>query len=134
MVSSKMLRRLTGILSFICLMLAAAFLFPRPVLADDPGQATEEYCLSCHSNPDLRVTLPSGEVLSLFISPDMLAESGPEVSHHVRRGNLYKLGHWHSPIMRPGCECCPGFSRSWRSGIFGTPDNSCEIDPVWIGN
>lgn len=75
MISSNRLRRFAGIFLFVCLLLAVAFLIPHPALADDPGQETEEYCLSCHSNPDLRVTLPSGEVLSLFISPEMLAES-----------------------------------------------------------
>lgn len=47
--------------------------------ASDPSnklfQKTEEYCLSCHSNPELSTTLPSGEVLSLYIDPDLLAHS-----------------------------------------------------------
>ncbi len=35
--------------------------------ADRPIQQTEEYCLSCHGNPDLSMTLPSGETLSLYV-------------------------------------------------------------------
>lgn len=43
--------------------------------ADKPIQQTEEYCLSCHGNPDLSMTLPDGEVLSLFVSRDTLDRS-----------------------------------------------------------
>jgi predicted CXXCH cytochrome family protein len=43
--------------------------------ADNDQQETEAYCLSCHSNPDLKMTLPSGEELSLYISPDDLKHS-----------------------------------------------------------
>jgi predicted CXXCH cytochrome family protein len=32
-------------------------------------------CLTCHGDPDLELTLPSGETLSLFISPEALAQS-----------------------------------------------------------
>jgi predicted CXXCH cytochrome family protein len=46
-----------------------------PVQADKPHQETEKYCLSCHSNPDLKMTLPSGEEVSLFISKDDLKNS-----------------------------------------------------------
>ncbi|HSD84181.1 MAG TPA: cytochrome c3 family protein, partial [Anaerolineae bacterium] len=42
---------------------------------EPPVQQTEQYCLSCHSKPDLKRTLPSGEELSLYISPDHLATS-----------------------------------------------------------
>jgi len=45
------------------------------VSADYTFQETEAYCLGCHSNPDLKMTLPNGEEISLFISTDMLAES-----------------------------------------------------------
>jgi len=38
-------------------------------------QGTEAYCLSCHSNPDLKMTLPSGEELSLYISAEDLQHS-----------------------------------------------------------
>ena len=42
---------------------------------EDGQQTTEEYCLSCHGNPDLSMTLPSGETLSLYISRDVLKNS-----------------------------------------------------------
>ena len=41
---------------------------------EEPGD-TETYCLSCHANPDLAMELPSGESLSLYISPEMLSQS-----------------------------------------------------------
>jgi len=42
---------------------------------DPPAQQTEQYCLTCHGNPDLKITLPSGEELSLYISADHLKSS-----------------------------------------------------------
>lgn len=42
--------------------------------AEELEQGTEEYCLSCHSNPDLSMTLPSGEQLPLTISPEEIKE------------------------------------------------------------
>jgi predicted CXXCH cytochrome family protein len=47
----------------------------RQALAEDPQQETEKYCLSCHANPDLKMILPSGEEVSLTISPDDLEHS-----------------------------------------------------------
>lgn len=38
-------------------------------------QSTEEYCLSCHGDTDLSMTLPSGETLSLYISRETLDSS-----------------------------------------------------------
>jgi len=46
-----------------------------PARASEPAQQTEEYCLSCHSNPDLEMTLPGGEVLPLYISVEELNTS-----------------------------------------------------------
>jgi predicted CXXCH cytochrome family protein len=43
--------------------------------AAPPGQETETYCLSCHGKPDLSMTLPDGEKLSLFIDPNKLSAS-----------------------------------------------------------
>jgi predicted CXXCH cytochrome family protein len=43
--------------------------------ASEQNQQTEEYCLSCHNNPDLKITLPSGEELSLFIDAKQLSTS-----------------------------------------------------------
>ena len=62
------------IIGFAALILALAFSIA-PAQADKPSQETEAYCLSCHSNPDLSMTLPSGEVLSLFVSPEVLQTS-----------------------------------------------------------
>ncbi len=39
------------------------------------AQETENYCLSCHNNPDLKMTFPNGETLSLYISLEMLQHS-----------------------------------------------------------
>jgi predicted CXXCH cytochrome family protein len=38
---------------------------------DRPGQ-TEAYCLSCHGDPDLSLSLPDGEELSLDVSAEVL--------------------------------------------------------------
>ncbi len=38
-------------------------------------EADSEACLACHGNPDLEFTLPSGETLSLYISPEALEQS-----------------------------------------------------------
>jgi predicted CXXCH cytochrome family protein len=65
---------LGGTLSVIVcatLLLAGA----TPALAGEPSQETETYCLSCHANPDLSLTLPSGESLSLHIAPEMVQNS-----------------------------------------------------------
>jgi predicted CXXCH cytochrome family protein len=43
--------------------------------AGQPAQETEKYCLSCHGNPDLHMTLPSGETLSLYVSQDVIKDS-----------------------------------------------------------
>jgi len=40
-----------------------------------PAQETEAYCLSCHGKPDLSMTLPGGEALSLYVSRDRLDAS-----------------------------------------------------------
>ena len=55
--------------------LALAALSTNRAQADPPAQQTEAYCLSCHNKPGLSRNLPSGENLSLYISPDMLSSS-----------------------------------------------------------
>lgn len=50
-------------------------ILPGPSSAEELDQDTEEYCLSCHGSPDLSMTLPSGEGLSLFISSEELSNS-----------------------------------------------------------
>jgi len=47
-----------------------------PAKAEAIAQETENYCLSCHSNPEIEhLSLPSGEQVSLYIDPDILASS-----------------------------------------------------------
>jgi hypothetical protein len=43
--------------------------------AEQKKQETEQYCLSCHSNPDLSMELADGEALSLYISPEIIESS-----------------------------------------------------------
>jgi predicted CXXCH cytochrome family protein len=60
------------------ILLAAAVVWlarPGAARAQEGDQGTEAYCLSCHNNPDLSMTLPSGEEVSLYISPETLANS-----------------------------------------------------------
>jgi hypothetical protein len=47
----------------------------QPVQAAPAAQETEKYCLNCHNNPELKMTLPSGETLSLYVSPETLSQS-----------------------------------------------------------
>lgn len=56
-------------------VLLLSILLVLPANAGPSAQETEKYCLSCHGNPDLSITLPSGEVLSLYISQDVLSHS-----------------------------------------------------------
>lgn len=58
-------------LSGITLIFLAIWSPPVPAHAE----STEEYCLSCHGDQDLTVTMESGEELSLHISPEMLGDS-----------------------------------------------------------
>ena len=63
------------------LIVAGAFVllfslsFVSPVTAQPPAQETEKYCLSCHGDETLSMTLPSGEVLSLYVAQDDLNHS-----------------------------------------------------------
>ena len=72
-------QRFFGLAVFGLLILAAALALSwsqaTPVQASGNPQKTEDYCLSCHNNPELSMTLPSGEKLSVYISPDMLKAS-----------------------------------------------------------
>lgn len=76
-------RRLSLYLGFISLaavLLVAVFLaFGSAQAQDDTTRKTEEYCLSCHGNPDLKITLPNGDDLSLYISQEKLNQS----THHA---------------------------------------------------
>lgn len=48
---------------------------------DVQAQETENYCLSCHNDPELSMILPSGETLPLYIDPAKL-----EISIHSPLG------------------------------------------------
>lgn len=62
-------------LFFVIMFLIFMGLCTTPVKAEGNQQQTEIYCLSCHNNPDLNTELPSGEILSLYISPEKITES-----------------------------------------------------------
>ncbi len=54
---------------------AAALADHDPIPPRSPASQTEAYCLGCHGRPGLTLTLPSGEVLPLTISEDVLRGS-----------------------------------------------------------
>lgn len=55
------------------LAVLSALLTAAPAYAQTP--TSNESCLQCHSNPDLTMTLPSGEPLSLYVDPVVLHDS-----------------------------------------------------------
>jgi predicted CXXCH cytochrome family protein len=56
------------------LLLGLLWVFP--VRAESPAQETENYCLGCHSNPEIgNISLPNGDLVALFIDPQILATS-----------------------------------------------------------
>jgi len=61
--------RLIVIAWLVALMAGLRMVFPVR------AQETSQYCLTCHGNPDASMTLPSGERISIFISPEMLQKS-----------------------------------------------------------
>lgn len=63
--------RSLGYISLVLLAILNAFLLTTSVKAEEPNQPTDEYCLSCHSDPELSITLPSGETLSLYVDPEI---------------------------------------------------------------
>jgi predicted CXXCH cytochrome family protein len=52
-----------------------SFTLPNLAQAANANQMSQEDCMSCHGNPGAEMTLPSGEKLSLYISPDKFALS-----------------------------------------------------------
>jgi predicted CXXCH cytochrome family protein len=56
-------------------LLISVSLFISPVNAKPPTQETEKFCLSCHGDESLSMTLPSGETLSLYVAQDDLDHS-----------------------------------------------------------
>jgi hypothetical protein len=71
--SGSMLRSGSWLAAFVTIFIILAL--AKPARADQPQQETEAYCLSCHANPNLMLSLPSGEILPLFISPEILRAS-----------------------------------------------------------
>jgi len=57
------------------IVLLASLSVTFPANAKPPAQKTENYCLSCHGDSTLSVTLPNGEELSLYVSQDQLDHS-----------------------------------------------------------
>jgi predicted CXXCH cytochrome family protein len=57
------------------LILILSLTLARTGRAATPAQETETYCLSCHNDPNLSMTLPSGETLPLYIDAEKLAHS-----------------------------------------------------------
>jgi predicted CXXCH cytochrome family protein len=81
MLKHSAIQKLPGmilVIGFTCLLSLLLF---APARASEKDQQTEEYCLSCHSNPDLKMTLPSGEQLSLYIDDEQL-----QISVHSPNG------------------------------------------------
>jgi predicted CXXCH cytochrome family protein len=67
--------KLPGLLLTAIIAILFSLFWNNPARASEPEQQTEEYCLSCHSNTDLKMTLPSGEELALFIDNNQLQTS-----------------------------------------------------------
>jgi predicted CXXCH cytochrome family protein len=67
--------KLPGLFLAAGLVIVLSLFWFSPTMANENQQQTEEYCLSCHSNPDLQMTLPSGEVLPLYIDSNELVNS-----------------------------------------------------------
>ena len=106
---------LGGLVLAGCLALALAAVLASPVQADKPLQETEKYCLSCHGNPDLKMTLPSGEEVSLYISTDDLKNSV------------------HSPVGIE-CEAChTGGIPTQSSPLVATPSAALVCDGSGVG-
>lgn len=59
------------------ILLLSLFSVTRPAEAAprEQGEGTTRRCLVCHANPDLRMELPSGELLSAYINPNVFDES-----------------------------------------------------------
>jgi predicted CXXCH cytochrome family protein len=68
-------RQIIGLCAAGLFVLLLSVLLVTPARAGHQSQETEKYCLSCHGNPDLSLTLPSGEKLSLYVSEDVIGHS-----------------------------------------------------------
>jgi predicted CXXCH cytochrome family protein len=54
---------------------AANLAYRETAFQTQPEDGSDEYCLSCHANPDMTLTLPNGDVISLHVSPDDITHS-----------------------------------------------------------
>jgi len=68
-------RRAFGLIIAGMVVLVLSLVVALPVTARPAAQETEKYCLSCHSDSTLSMTLPSGEKLSLYVSQNQLNHS-----------------------------------------------------------
>ena len=75
MLKHESIKKMVGVFLVAGLLMVFCLVFFIPTQAKELAQETEQYCLSCHSNPDLQTTLPNGETLSLYISPEKLKDS-----------------------------------------------------------
>jgi len=83
-------------LAVIALAIAAALSLPDFAQAQEGVQTTQEYCLSCHGNPDLSITLPSGEELPLYIPSEILerdAHNQVGIECHACHDNITTYPH-----------------------------------------
>jgi predicted CXXCH cytochrome family protein len=71
----NVVKKLPGVFLVVGFLILTSTLLFTPTQAKELAQETETYCLSCHSDPNLKTTLPSGETLSLYISPEQLKDS-----------------------------------------------------------
>ncbi len=73
----RQIPKFVSIVLGICLLILVivASLVKQVSAAPFPDVASNEYCLSCHSQPGLTKTLPSGETLSLTIDPNLFDAS-----------------------------------------------------------
>ncbi len=78
--TDQLIRRRSVLPLFLTLLfslsaaLSFSFLWVAPAHAQGPTSKDAE-CLACHSNPDLKKDLPSGEPLSLFVDAKHVADS-----------------------------------------------------------
>lgn len=75
MVINKENHNTLGFIIVGIIVLFTSMLIATSAQADEPNPSTEEYCLGCHANPELNVTLPSEETLPLYISAELLSQS-----------------------------------------------------------
>ena len=72
---SRLASRALAIAAILSVTAIAGLTLAIPARADRPAQETEAYCLSCHGQPDLSMTLPSGESVPLTVLRETLDAS-----------------------------------------------------------